>query len=435
MDEESPKPLNISKFFGRGEESLVEAAAPQPAVKTPILSGGFDLSNLLNIINTQIDLKSESDDLKEDVENIRLQSLVDSLTGRVNKLTSELSGLFSLIIGDIKERDSQKRAELKLAIQQQSEISKAVALQALQQGAGQIAETSEASKEEVVGTMESNRQMDLLTASLGLGAGFLTERLNNQDNQDKFDYPGGTLSMKDLVNLAEQVGFKGDNIPLAAAIAMGESRGDPAIDTVKSGTDPDMKKEYSIGLWQINWLAHKGGAALTQLGVTNPDQLRDPMTNAKAALAISGGSNFSPWTVYTGGTYKAYLDSAKKEYEGSTNNNQQASATPAAQTQPIASASLNKPAATGDPSSAAKISTPGAMVSVAQVELDTKTLMQDTAESQNMIAILPPAAKQQSAPASSVSDASADATNPIFSAVNRNDPYPASIALQTNVVV
>jgi hypothetical protein len=206
MDEESPKPLNISKFFGRGEESLVEAAAPQPAVKTPILSGGFDLSNLLNIINTQIDLKSESDDLKEDVENIRLQSLVDSLTGRVNKLTSELSGLFSLIIGDIKERDSQKRAELKLAIQQQSEISKAVALQALQQGAGQIAETSEASKEEVVGTMESNRQMDLLTASLGLGAGFLTERLNNQDNQDKFDYPGGTLSMKDLVNLAEQVG-------------------------------------------------------------------------------------------------------------------------------------------------------------------------------------------------------------------------------------
>jgi hypothetical protein len=159
------------------------------------------------------------------------------------------------------------------------------------------------------------------------------------------------------------------------------------------------------------------------------------MTNAKAALAISGGSNFSPWTVYTGGTYKAYLDSAKKEYEGSTNNNEQASATPAAQTQPIASASLNKPAATGDPSSVAKISTPGAMVSAAQVELNTKTLMQDTAESQNMIAILPPAAQQQSAPASSVSDTSADATNPIFSAVNRNDPYPASIALQTNVVV
>jgi hypothetical protein len=424
MDEESPKPLNISKFFGRGEETLVEAAAPQTAVKTPILSGGFDLSNLLNIINTQIDLKSESDDLKEDVENIRLQSLVDSLTGRVNKLTSELSGLFSLIIGDIKERDAQKRAELKLAIQQQSEISKAVALQTLQQGAGQVAEASAAAKEEVIGTIESNRQMDLLSASLGLGAGFLTERLNKQDDQDKFNYPGGTLSMKDLVDLAEQAGFTGDNIPL-----------DPAIDTVKSGTDPDMKKEYSIGLWQINWLAHKGGAALTQLGVTNPDQLRDPMTNAKAALAISGGSNFSPWTVYTGGTYKAYLDSAKKEYEGSTNNNEQASATPAAQTQPIASASLNKPTATGDPSSVAKISTPGAMVSAAQVELNTKTLMQDTSESQNMIAILPPAAQQQSAPASSVSDTSADATNPIFSAVNRNDPYPASIALQTNVVV
>lgn len=109
MDEDTPKSVNISKFFGAPDSSMVAAVPDQPMMsKPPILSGGLDLSNILNIIRTQIDEKHVVEDLKTDTENLRLQSLVDSLTGRVEKLTSELAGLFSLIIGDA-EREIKKK--------------------------------------------------------------------------------------------------------------------------------------------------------------------------------------------------------------------------------------------------------------------------------------------------------------------------------------
>jgi len=121
----------------------------------------------------------------------------------------------------------------------------------------------------------------------------------------------GRLSTEQLVALAKQVGFSGNNAVVAAAVAKAESGGDPTIDTVKSGTDPQMKNEYSIGLWQINWLAHRTGT-LKKMGITNPDQLRDPLTNAKAAYLISGGSNFKPWSVYSkSGKYKQFLPEAQ----------------------------------------------------------------------------------------------------------------------------
>jgi hypothetical protein len=434
MDEESPKPLSINKFLGKGEESPIESAASQNVVRTPILSGGFDLSSLLGIINTQIETKSEVEDIKDDSERLRLKLLVDSLTGRVEELTSELAGLFSLIIGDIKDRDSQKRAELKLAIQEQSEITKAVQLQALQKGTGDIVETSRQIQSDVQGEMESTRQMGLLSAALGLGAATTFAMTDKDDKSGSgWNYGGGNLSMSDLVDLAEKAGFQGNNIPIAAAIAQAESRGDPAIDTVKSGTDPEMKDEYSIGLWQINWKAHKGGAALTQLGVTDPEQLRDPWTNAQAAYLISGGSNFQPWTAYESGSYKTYLDAAKKEYQGSTNN-QQASISPAAQTQSIASAQLNEPTITGDPSSVAKISTSGPMVSVAQVKLDTEKLMQEPDKpSINTIVMPGSTAKRNDAPASSIADGANNTSNPIFSAKDPRNPYPDANRVALNI--
>ena len=433
MDEESPKPLSISKFLGKGEESLVESATPQNVVRTPILSGGFDLSSLLNIINTQIETKSEVENIKDDSERLRLKLLVDSLTGRVEKLTSELAGLFSLIIGDIKDREQQKRAELKLAIQEQSEITKAVQLQALQKSTGDIAETSRQVQSDIQTEMESTRQMGLLSAALGFGAA-TTFAMTDTNKGSEWNYGGGNLSMADLVDLAEKAGFQGNNIPVAAAIAKAESGGDPTTDTVKSGTDPQMKNEYSIGLWQINWKAHKGGAALTQLGVTDPEQLRDPWTNAQAAYLLSGGSNFQPWTAYESGSYKTYLDAAKKEYEGSTNNNEQASASPAAQTQSIASAKLNEPAATGDPSSVAKISTSGPMVSVAQVKLDTEKLMQEPDKPNMNTIILPGASAQRNdAPPSSIADGAKDTSSPIFSAKDLRNPYHDANRIAFNI--
>lgn len=149
---------------------------------------------------------------------------------------------------------------------------------------------------------------------------------------------GGTLSTEQLVAIAKQAGFNEKNAVIAAAVAKGESGGDSSTDTVKSGLDPQMKNEYSIGLWQINWLAHKDGT-LKKMGVTNPDQLRDPLTNAKAAYLISGGSNFSPWSVYKSGKYKSFLPEAEKAAEVSPSQSQQTTtSTPApAQIEPSGS--------------------------------------------------------------------------------------------------
>jgi len=122
---------------------------------------------------------------------------------------------------------------------------------------------------------------------------------------------GGTLSTAQLVALAKQVGFNEKNAVIAAAVAKAESGGDSSNDTVKSGMDPQMKNEYSIGLWQINWKAHKDGT-LKKMGITDPEQLRDPVTNARVAFNLSGGSNWSPWSAYDNGKYLPFLAEAQK---------------------------------------------------------------------------------------------------------------------------
>jgi hypothetical protein len=75
-----------------------------------------------------------------------------------------------------------------------------------------------------------------------------------------------------------------------------ESSGDPTIDTVKSGLDPTKSNEYSIGLYQINWKAHKNGPIARELGITNEDQLRDPVTNAMFAIKLYRSQGNAAWS-------------------------------------------------------------------------------------------------------------------------------------------
>jgi len=124
----------------------------------------------------------------------------------------------------------------------------------------------------------------------------------------------GQLTPSQMMYLLRKVGFPEDKIPAMVAIGIAESSKDSNIDTVKSGLDVNKKKEYSIGLWQINYKIHKDGV-LKDIGVTNPEQLRDPLTNAKAALAVYNEraswdkDGFKAWTKYGNGNgeYKEYL--------------------------------------------------------------------------------------------------------------------------------
>ena len=121
---------------------------------------------------------------------------------------------------------------------------------------------------------------------------------NDQVNTDpnvRGSVTGSQFDNAGMVSLLKKVGATDDEAVRLAAIGRHESGGDPSIDTVKSGLDPQMQREYSIGLFQINWKAHKSW--LEKMGITNPDQLRDPATNAQAALKLLRESkSYDTWS-------------------------------------------------------------------------------------------------------------------------------------------
>jgi len=110
------------------------------------------------------------------------------------------------------------------------------------------------------------------------------------------------LSFQALQDLWKQAGGSAASAPVAAAIALAESGGRPDAHNPKPPDD-------SYGLWQINMLGSLGPARRRQYGLSSNDQLFDPLTNAKAAVAISGGgSSFGAWSTYTNGAYKSHLN-------------------------------------------------------------------------------------------------------------------------------
>jgi len=116
---------------------------------------------------------------------------------------------------------------------------------------------------------------------------------------------GTNLPQEEWESLANQVGFSPAEARIMAAIIMGESGGNTAIDTVKSGLDPNRQGEYSIGGPQINFQAHADKVAAH--GWTE-DDLRDPqkaMVIAKEVFDEAKG--FGPWSVYTKGIYEKFL--------------------------------------------------------------------------------------------------------------------------------
>jgi hypothetical protein len=105
-----------------------------------------------------------------------------------------------------------------------------------------------------------------------------------------------TLQASDIATYAQNAGFAGNDLPVAIAIALAESSGNPfAIG--------DLQLGVSVGLWQINLKAHPEYSGVN---------LMDPQTNANAAYAIyrAAGMTFSPWSTFKSGAYQANLQTA-----------------------------------------------------------------------------------------------------------------------------
>jgi hypothetical protein len=62
------------------------------------------------------------------------------------------------------------------------------------------------------------------------------------------------------------------------------------IVTLEGGSD------NSYGLWQINMIDTLGPARMKEFGLSSYDQLKDPVTNAQAALKVLRGSGWGAWT-------------------------------------------------------------------------------------------------------------------------------------------
>lgn len=129
---------------------------------------------------------------------------------------------------------------------------------------------------------------------------------------------GGKKSVEELVRIALEAGFSRGEASVMAAIAAAESGGDPTIDTVRSGLDPNMRREYSIGLWQINYKVHQNWLR-SELGITDPEQLRDPATNARAARAVKEKQGLGAWATYTSGAYQPYYLRAQEAANNTDN--------------------------------------------------------------------------------------------------------------------
>jgi hypothetical protein len=103
------------------------------------------------------------------------------------------------------------------------------------------------------------------------------------------------LSASQIAGYASQAGFRGNALTIAVAVALAESGGNTQAINQSDKTD--------YGLWQINIAAHPQ---------YSPQRLlSDPLYNAQAAYQISSsGSNWNPWTTFTNGAYKNFLNVA-----------------------------------------------------------------------------------------------------------------------------
>ena len=128
------------------------------------------------------------------------------------------------------------------------------------------------------------------------------------------------LDFGELELLARQAGFDPQDSPTIAAIALAESGGNPNAHNPRYPDD-------SYGLMQVNMLDEPGymlGAERRKrYGLSSNEELKDPLTNMRAAKDIFDSQGLGAWSVYKSGAYKDHLPGSFKPL-----NNDQSFAAP-----------------------------------------------------------------------------------------------------------
>jgi hypothetical protein len=99
------------------------------------------------------------------------------------------------------------------------------------------------------------------------------------------------LTDSQLIELLQAVGFKGQNLKEAWAIAKKESHGSPLSHNGNRKTG-----DNSYGLFQVNMIGSLGDARRTKFNLASNAELFNPVVNAQIAYHMSdGGKDWSAW--------------------------------------------------------------------------------------------------------------------------------------------
>lgn len=131
-------------------------------------------------------------------------------------------------------------------------------------------------------------------------------------------YKGGKYTPSQAAALARSVGATPEEAQFLGAVTRGESSGDP---TRHNDNYLRGGKDDSYGLWQVNMLGSMGDRRLKQFGISRKEDLYDPKTNAKAALAILREQGRGAWGAYTDMQKRGEWDAAYRSASaGATGN-------------------------------------------------------------------------------------------------------------------
>lgn len=106
-----------------------------------------------------------------------------------------------------------------------------------------------------------------------------------------------------IVSVARNAGFQGEDLAIAVAVALAESQGNAmAYNPETAAGTPTGQGSY--GLWQIYLKVHPEFIGWN---------LYDPQTNANAAFQVyqAAGNSFKPWSTFNSDKYLAQLDIAR----------------------------------------------------------------------------------------------------------------------------
>jgi hypothetical protein len=112
-----------------------------------------------------------------------------------------------------------------------------------------------------------------------------------------------TLSDKELKTLLKAVGFEGQGLKMAWAVAKKESNGRPLAFNGNKNTG-----DHSFGIFQINMNGELMENRLEKFDLASVSDLFNPVTNAEIAFYMTkGGKDWSSWTYLDGERIKQFL--------------------------------------------------------------------------------------------------------------------------------